>query len=69
MAFKLTIRDHQTLDKHLDATLNAYKDGKLDLSQARASLAHLVTAGVIDNEGMFKAYVKLDPVEDVHKDA
>jgi len=61
MAFKLNDSDHGILDKHLDATLEAYKQGRISLSQARSSLAQLITAGVIDNEGEFRAYMNLDP--------
>lgn len=68
MAFKLLERDHRTMDRHLDAVLNAYKDGKITLGQARASLAQVITAAVIDNEGEFKRYISLDPIE-IFKDA
>lgn len=63
MAFKLSHKDHRTMDAHLASLLNAYKDGDLELSQARASLAHIITAAAIDNESEFKKYIALSPNE------
>jgi hypothetical protein len=67
MAFKLTEADHRTLDAHLNMVLEAYKNGTISLLQARGSLAHLITAGVKDNEGEFKSYIKLRR-EDIFED-
>ena len=68
MAFKLTDKDHNKLDAFLNSFLDAYKSGKISLSQAREGLAHVMTAGVIDNEGEFRAWLDMDP-EEVYKDA
>ncbi|MBV9064320.1 MAG: hypothetical protein JO004_00965 [Methylobacteriaceae bacterium] len=68
MAFKLKTADHRQMDAFLDSILKAYKDGTLSLLQARASLAHLITAGVIDNEGEFKKFIELKP-SDIYRDS
>ncbi len=45
MKLEMTESDHRKLDNLIDKTLNAYKDGKLTLSEARAALAHVICAG------------------------
>jgi hypothetical protein len=55
---KLTSADHQVLDNYIDQVLIAYKEGKLDLSQARHDLAQAITAAAIGNEDVFNKHIR-----------
>lgn len=52
MALDLSESDHHVLDKYLNAILDAYKFGKVDQLDARAELAHTITAAAKDNPAM-----------------
>jgi hypothetical protein len=67
MAIDLTEDDHIALDGFLDTILNAYKDGKLTLDEARSHLAQVVAAAAIDNASEVKAYIRL-PAEDLSEE-
>ena len=62
MAIKLSTADHKAMNEYLDSVLDGYKDGEIDLSKARADLAHAISAAAIDNEG-FKQYIRLSGSE------
>jgi hypothetical protein len=49
MAIEFTEQDHDGLDRLLDTILTWHKRGEIDLSEARAALAHVVCAVAIDN--------------------
>ena len=63
MAIDLTERDHRALDRYLDEVLNAYRDGKLTLGEARGELAHVFTAAAIDNEDV-KRHIRISALEE-----
>ena len=50
MPIKLSNKDHRKLNKSLDTVLEAYANNELSLIQARAILAHVITAATKDNE-------------------
>ncbi len=50
MPIKLSSKDHRKLDKSLDTVLEAYANNEVSLLQARALLAHVITAVTKDNE-------------------
>jgi len=52
MAIEFTDEDHDGLDQLLDNILLWHKRGEIDLSNARAALAHVVCAAAIDNPGV-----------------
>jgi hypothetical protein len=68
MTFKLSNADHKNLDGFIDRYFEAYRAGKITLSQARDAIAHVVTAGVIDHEAEFKQWLGHTP-EEGFKDA
>ncbi|MDE0177361.1 MAG: hypothetical protein OXP36_02085 [Gammaproteobacteria bacterium] len=46
---KLSEKDHNELDKFVNAVLDAYRDGRLSQVEARADLMHVVAAAAKDN--------------------
>ncbi len=65
MAFKLTKKDHKQLDAFLGEVLDDYKSGNQTRGQAIGALAHVFTAGVIDNEGEVKAWLTGEPYKNL----
>ena len=55
----LSESDHNLLDEYLNAVLNAYRDGFLDLATARGDLAHLIAAAAKDNAQEVAPYAKM----------
>ncbi len=52
MALEFTDEEQDGLDRVLDSILLWHKRDEIDLSNARAALAHLVCASAIDNPGV-----------------
>ncbi len=50
MAINLTEANHRAMNRLLDGILVAHSDGNVSLEQARAALAHVLTAAAIGNE-------------------
>jgi hypothetical protein len=48
MALSITEANHRELDAYLDAVLNSYRNGHCNLSDARGSLAQVISAGLRD---------------------
>lgn len=63
MAFELSDAVHIMIDKHVDAILEAYKNGTISLWQAESSLAYIITAAAVDSEAEFKSYIELSPAD------
>ena len=63
MIFKLSGADHVDLDRFIDRYFEAYKTGKITLSQARDAMAHVVTAGVTGHEAEFRQWIAHTPKE------
>ena len=61
MAIELTHADHDAIGEYLNAVLVAYKDGKIDLLQARADLAHAMAAAALGSKGTFNTYIRIPP--------
>lgn len=59
MAIELKKSDHRNLDQMLDAVLQAHKDNKVSLAQAREAIAHVFTAAALDNRAEIDTW--LDP--------
>lgn len=55
----LSEADHNTLDHHLNAVLDAYRSGVWDQLTARSDLAHVIAAAVKDNATEVLPYAKL----------
>ncbi|MDE0242539.1 MAG: hypothetical protein OXQ84_20485 [bacterium] len=55
----LSETDHHTLDRYLNAVLDAYRDGKWDQLTARSDLAHVIAAAAKDNGNEVVPYAKL----------
>lgn len=68
MALKLSKKDHSAMDDYINTILDAYKSGEISQLQARADLAHAITAAAIDNED-FKRYIRLDALSKWRKNA
>lgn len=49
--------DHWAIDDYLNAVLNAFKTGTIDIVEARSDLAHAIVAVAIDNKA-FKHYIR-----------
>lgn len=60
MAFKLSSAQHEKLDGFLGVLLDGYKSGEFTKSEVIGALAHVFTAGVIDNESEVKLWLE-DP--------
>ena len=63
MIFKLSGADHVDLNKFIDRYFDAYRAGKITLSQARDAMAHVVTAGVTGHEVEFRQWLAHTPEE------
>lgn len=55
----LSEADHRTLDRYLNAVLDAYRDGKWDQTKARSDLAHVIAAAAKDNGNEVAPYAEL----------
>ena len=51
--------DQSELNAYLEAVLEAFKDGKLNASQARNDVAQAVSMAAIDNVSHFEAFIKV----------
>jgi hypothetical protein len=60
MGFKLSSAQHKQLDALLGDLLDCYKSGQFTKGEVVGALAHVLTAGVIDNETEVKAWLE-DP--------
>lgn len=60
MAFKLSNAQHKKLDAFLGDLLDGYRNGEFTKGEVVGTLAHVFTAGVIDNESEVKAWLE-DP--------
>ncbi|RWH69725.1 hypothetical protein [Mesorhizobium sp.] len=68
MAFNLSNAQHNKLDALLGDLLDSYKSGEFTKAQVVGALAHVFTAGVIDNEGEVKAWLEKPEVLQRWKD-
>ena len=59
MALYLSDAEHYILDRFLSAVLEAYKSGKMNIAEARADLAHAMTAAAIDEQSGFLNHIRL----------
>jgi hypothetical protein len=57
MGFDLSSWDHKRLDLFLDVLFDAVADGRITSAAAKATLAHVITAAAIGNEGEFKSWL------------
>jgi len=55
---KLSNADCDAMDAFLEAVLNAYRDGRTNLLNARLKLAHAMTAAAKGNKGEFEKYIR-----------
>jgi len=68
MAFDLSNSQHRKLDAFLGDLLDGYKNGDFTKAEVIGALAHVFTAGVIDNEGEVKAWLEKPEVLQRWKD-
>jgi len=60
MAFKLSNKQHKQLDALLEQLLDGFASGEFSKQEITELIAHIITAGVIDNESELKAWLE-DP--------